>query len=708
MLRRIVTSLLLTAALTLSVRATDTNDDLVAAAKKGDADAVKSLLDKGADANAKNSYGATALTFAADKGHLEVVKLLLKHKADPKVKDTFYKAAPLFWAVYRGNADIAKALLDAGAEADDDTLVIAASEGHVEIVRALLDKAKPKEAALNEALAATPAKHAAVVALLKNAGATPGKAGAGTSLTALAGAYRGDGDEVLIVVENNTLGIKSADGPVTKLTTADKTSFKSDDGKVAATFRREGAWVSGVTLTRDGRELALRHVETAPKPSRAVKAVVDVGGVVKSPLNWPSFRGPGATGIADGQFPPVTWDAAKGVNVRWKTPVPGLGHSCPVVWEDRVYVTTAVAADGKADFKPGLYGDVDSVNESAEQSWRVYCLDRQTGNVLWEKVACKGVPKVKRHTKGSHANPTPATDGAHVVASFGSEGLYCYDRDGRLLWSKSLGTLDSGWFFDGDYQWGFGSSPIIYKNLVITQCDGGKDSFLAAFAIGDGKPVWRKTRTEIPSWGTPTVVEGPTRPELVTNATKFARGYDPMTGEELWKLGRHAEITVPTPFLGEGLIFVTSGYSPVQPIYAIRPGAAGDITLKDGKKTNDSVAWSTERGGPYMQTPIVYRGYLYVCSDGGVVTCYDAKTGKQEYRERLGGRGGYTASPVAADGRIYFTSEESGVRVIQAGPSFEPLAANPLGEPCMATPAVSNGMIFFRTQHHVYGIGRKE
>jgi outer membrane protein assembly factor BamB len=190
--------------------------------------------------------------------------------------------------------------------------------------------------------------------------------------------------------------------------------------------------------------------------------------------------------------------------------------------------------------------------------------------------------------------------------------------------------------------------------------------------------------------------------------TKYARGYNPLTGEELWKLGRHAEITVPTPISGEGLIFITSGYRPVQPIYALRPGSLGDLTLKEGKSSNEAIVWSTEKGGPYMTTPLVYRGHLYICSNTGIVTCYDAKTGKQVYKERLGGQGGYTASPVAADGKIYFPSEESGVRVITAGPAFELLAANPLGESCMATPAISAGMIFIRTEHHLFGIGRKE
>jgi outer membrane protein assembly factor BamB len=229
------------------------------------------------------------------------------------------------------------------------------------------------------------------------------------------------------------------------------------------------------------------------------------------------------------------------------------------------------------------------------------------------------------------------------------------------------------------------------------------EAFLAAYRASDGKDVWMVPRDEIPSWGRPTVVEGPERAELVTNATKFARGYDPLTGKELWWLGRHSEITVPTPVAGQGLIYVTSGYRPVQPIYAIRPGASGDISLKDKQTSNDSIAWSADKGGPYLPTPIVYGEYFYTCSNNGIVTCYKAKTGERVYKERLGRSGAYTASPVAADGKLYFAGEEDGVKVVKAGPEFELLADNPLGDVCLATPAISDGMLLVRTQRHLFG-----
>jgi outer membrane protein assembly factor BamB len=463
-----------------------------------------------------------------------------------------------------------------------------------------------------------------------------------------------------------------------------------------------------MALKQGKSEQVYKRVEAVAGNDAPPAPADDVVATVKAPHNWPQFRGPGASGVADGQQPPTSWDAEKNVNIRWKTPIPGLGNSCPLVWGDRVFLTTAIGSDTKSGLRPGLYGDVESVQDNSVHAWCVYCLDKRTGKVLWERTAHKGVPRVKRHPKSTHANSTPAVDDRHLVVCFGSEGLYCYDHSGKLLWQRDLGTLDSGWFYDAEYQWGFGSSPILYRNLAILQCDVGKGSFVAAYDLADGKEVWRTEREEVPSWGTPAIIEGPAGVELVTNATKFARGYDPRTGKELWRLARHSEITVPTPITAGGLIFVTSGYRPIQPIYAIRTGARGDISLKEGKTDSEAIAWSTQKGGPYMPTPIIYGDHLYCCSNAGILTCMEAKTGKQVYRERLGGRGGYTASPVAADGRLYFTSEESGVRVVRAGPKFQLLAANPLGEVCLATPAISDGMLFVRTERHLLGIGRNQ
>jgi outer membrane protein assembly factor BamB len=311
-----------------------------------------------------------------------------------------------------------------------------------------------------------------------------------------------------------------------------------------------------------------------------------------------------------------------------------------------------------------------------------------------------------------------------VVALFGSAGLYCYTVDGELLWKQDLGVLDAGWFYDPAYQWEHGASPIIYQspsrepeggppggreiNLVIVQADVQKGSFIAAYDLADGRQVWRTEREEIPSWATPAIFATAARSELVTNASRHVRGYDPATGKELWRLAGNSEIVTPTPIAAHGLVYVTSGYSPIQPIYAIRLGvASGDITLGEGKESNDAIVWSKKRGGPYMPTPIVYGDYLYTCANNGVLTAYDAKTGAQVYRERIAGTKGaaFTASPVAADGKLYFASEDGDIYVVKAGPTFELLATNPMGEVLMATPAIVDGTVIVRARHHLFAIG---
>jgi outer membrane protein assembly factor BamB len=686
----------------------EVNEQLWDAARKGNAAAVKALLDKGADVNAKARYDVTALHFAADKGHLQVVELLIRHKADLNVRDTFYSTTPLSWAVSKGNTPVVKALILAGATGVDTALASAAGQGNLDLTWFILENAKLSRPALDRAMAAAPRSALEVRDLLRNAGAeAPPRSTVSVKdgvLRQYAGLYRGKEQEVRVVLVGGQLVVKAGAFMMYRLEPLDQTTFQPAGGTAPRfTFQSVGSNVTGF-LRKGGstdEEFARVKERTAP----VSPATADASKAVETPLNWPSFRGPFASGVADGQYPPTVWDGEKGTNVRWKTPIPGLGHSCPVVWGDRIFLTTAVSS-AQAKLKPGLYGNVDSVVENAPHTWRVLCLDKHSGKVLWEKVAHEGVPQVKRHAKGTHANSTVATDGKHVVACFGSEGLYCYDLDGKPLWKQSLGVLDTGWFYDGDYQWGFGSSPIIYQGLAIVQCDGSKNSFIAAYDLSDGKRVWMTPRDEIPSWGTPTIIEAPERTELVTNGTKYVRGYDPRTGKELWKLGKNSEITVPTPFLAHGLIFVASGYRPPRPVWAIKPGASGDISPPKGKTTSEYVVWSSNSAGTYMPTPVVYGDYLYTCSNDGVVTCYEAKTGKRLYWERLGSDGGFTASPVAGDGKVYFTSEEGEIYVVKGGPEFELVALNRMGDVCMATPAISDGMILIRSERYLFGIGR--
>jgi outer membrane protein assembly factor BamB len=363
--------------------------------------------------------------------------------------------------------------------------------------------------------------------------------------------------------------------------------------------------------------------------------------------NWSSFRGPKASGVADVQSVPTHWDAEKTLNIRWKTPIPGLGHSSPIIWGNKVFITTAINSDGKTTFSP-KDGGIDLAKDDMKHSWRIYCLDKNTGRILWERTAHEGIPRARRHVKASQANPTPVTDGRYVVALMNSEGLFAYDLNGKLLWQKDLGVLNPGLYQEPSSEWGQSSSPVIYKDLVIVQSDGHKQSFIAAFNLKDGKQVWRVERGEITSWSTPTIYESKTRTELIANGGHYIRGYDPLTGKELWRFfDNDTQVKQQAPIVANDLLIVTSGYPAGRPMYAFRAGGAqGDISLKKGEEINQFLAWRTAKGSPYTPTPIVYGDYLYVCSDNGVFSAYQVKTGEVVYQQRL--PSSFSASPVAA------------------------------------------------------------
>ena len=423
--------------------------------------------------------------------------------------------------------------------------------------------------------------------------------------------------------------------------------------------------------------------------------------------NWPSFRGPGASGVADTSPTPTEWNGETGKNILWKTPIPGFGHSSPVIWGNRIFVTTAVPQNDKAVFLArGTRGDAQPKNDTTHD-WRVYALDKNTGKVLWYRTARNGTPRSRRHGKSSQASPTPVTDGKVVIAYFGSEGLYAYDVEGKLLWKNDLGILDVAWFFDPDFAYGVASSPTIYRDVVILQIDLLQKSFLVAFRLTDGEQVWRVERGAQPSWGSPIVFSFANRDELVVNDPDFIRGYDPKTGEELWRLRGNSEETITTPVATRDRIYVASHGERLSPIYAIRPGASGDISLREGETSNKFIFWSRKRGGPHVTTPLIYDNALYLCSDLGILSAYDARTGKRLYKARLDRSGArHFASPVAADGKVYFANEDGEVLVAKAGPRYELLSTNPMGEPVMATPAISDGVLYVRGLKHLFAIGQ--
>lgn len=422
--------------------------------------------------------------------------------------------------------------------------------------------------------------------------------------------------------------------------------------------------------------------------------------------NWPQFRGPAAGGLDSSRELPTRWNLETGQNVRWQTPVPGLGHASPIVWGDSLYIATAVSPGG-SELKTGLYGDITPLEEKEPHQWRLLALNKNTGSITWNVLGHEAVPKVKRHPKASHCNSTPATDGRHIVAIFGSEGLFCFDTAGKLLWKKDLGPMDSGFFAVPSAQWGFASSPVIHEGRIIVLCDVLTNSFLAAFSLPEGKELWRTPRKDVPTWGTPTVGNTAARSIIAVNGWHETAAYDFANGRRLWHLDGGGDIPVPTPILAHGLLYFTSAHGKYRPLRAIRPEAAGDITPPEPGQTNSAIVWAHARQGNYMQTPIVVGGLLFACLDNGLLTCADAKTGEIKYSERLSDRGmGFTSSPVSDGRHLFFGSEPGTVFVVPAADKFSLVATNELQEPCMASPALSDGTLFYRTKTKVLAIGQ--
>ena len=422
---------------------------------------------------------------------------------------------------------------------------------------------------------------------------------------------------------------------------------------------------------------------------------------------WPGYRGYMASGVLDNANLPETFDFGKMENVKWKIKIPGMGISSPVIWGNKLFITTAISAGDKAGFKPGMYGDVTPVKDSSVHEWKVYCIDKTTGRIIWEKTPVTGVPKVKRHPKSTHANTTLAIDGEHVVAFFGSEGLYCFDFKGKLLWQKNFGILRSAFFIMKNAEWEFASSPIIHKGVVIIQCDVLENSFLAAYDVKTGKELWKSERDEYPGWCTPNIYTDGGKTYVAVNGFKHRGGYDFSTGKEIWKMSGGGDIQIPTPIIGSNLVYFNSAHGKSSPIIAVRTSATGDITLKGNETANSGVQWSLPRGGSYMQTMLLYRNRLYNLNWNGSINCFDPATGKEIYNAKLGSARSFIASPVASDGRIYTADEEGTVYIIRDGDTFELLAEIPMKDICMTAPAVTEGMIFFRTRNNLYAVGKK-
>lgn len=431
-------------------------------------------------------------------------------------------------------------------------------------------------------------------------------------------------------------------------------------------------------------------------------------GNVTPERQWSSYRGYYASGVMDKADLPETWDVETGDNILWHIDIPGLALSSPVIWDNKLFITTAVSENDKAGLKTMMSGGIDPVEDDSEHTWEVLCIDKNTGEILWEDNPVSGIPKVKRHPMSTHANTSMATDGKYAVAFFGSEGLYCYDMDGKLLWDKNFGILKSVFFIAESAEWEFASSPILHNGVVIIQVDVFKDSFIAAFDAATGKELWKVERDEFPGWSTPNIYNSNAKDLVVINGFKHRGAYDFETGEEIWQMSGGGDIPIPTPVIGEDLVYFNSAHGRSSPILAVNKTAKGDITLKDGETKNYGVSWSYPRGGSYMQTMLLYKGYLYNLRLNGQVQCIDALSGKEMYKEKIGKAEFFLASPVASDNKIYIASVPGVIYTIPAGPEFSIESKSELDDVFMTTPAITDGMIIFRTEKHLIAIGLKD
>ena len=736
----------------------DAGKQLRDAAEAGKVDVVKQLIADKVDVDAANDYGRTSLAIAAGRGHVDVVKLLIEAGADLESKDRFYKMTPLTAAVTAKKAAVFEALIAAGAKGAGSFLTSAALGDDAAMLKAVLTSKDLTSAQLTKAALVTAknAKHAANVAILEalvkklpgeNAGADKAKKAdadkpamklSAEQLKAYEGTYL-DARGLEVQIKSVDKGIQMtvmSSGQKMPLKPTGKDEFeiaRANGSSMKATFVRDGDKVASFKWKPGATEFDLKREVPSEEPV-ARPAWTDYS--FDQP-NWPAFRGFMSRGIAVGQDLPSKWDVKTGENIVWKTPVAGLALSCPVVWGDSVFVSTAVPVDEKkptgSQLKTGLYGDVGSVADDREYEFKLMCLSLSTGDVLWERDCNKAKPRVKRHAKSSHANPTPATNGEYVVASFSSEGLYCFDSSGDLVWKKDLGFLDSGWFYDRSFQWGFAASPYIFEDTVYLQCDIQDESFVVAFDLKTGDEKWRTSRDDIPTWSSPVAYRDPGNAlRVVVNGTREGAAYDGTNGKRLWGLSGMSEIVVPTPQVTPNYVLLASGYAPIRPIIAVKHDATGRLLVKKAEpkkaksepKTTDETAkgkakkptiadrpdqfaWRLENGGSYLPTPIVYNGFIHVVSNNGVLSCFDATTGKRVSRVRLRGAKSCTGSPVIADGVLYITSETGKTFVVPAGPNQKPIGTSEIGEAVLSTPAIAGGRLLIRAENHLFAIGKK-
>jgi hypothetical protein len=442
------------------------------------------------------------------------------------------------------------------------------------------------------------------------------------------------------------------------------------------------------------------------RSSRILCALVCAVSAAHAQDHWPQFRGADARGIGVSDRLPLVW--GPGTNISWSTGIPGRGWSSPVVWGSHVVVTTAVSEGEEEAPKKGLYFGGERPPTKNRHHWQTLCLDRDSGEVRWTTELTVAEPPGAIHVKNTYASETPVTDGEHLYVLLGQVGLFCLDFKGKVIWKQEFVPQKTA------HGWGTSASPVLQGDRIYRVADNEEKSFLVAYDKRSGKELWRVEREEKTNYSTPFVWVNPLRTELVISGRNQVRSYD-SAGNVLWHFKGMSTLAIPTPFEADGLLYLAAGYvgdqlTPNKPVYALRPGASGDLTLPEGTNQSRYIAWMQPNASPYNPSPLVYKGRLFVLWDFGFLNCRDARTGREIYekqRIKTDGTAGFTSSPWAYRDRVFCLSEDGDTYVVNAGDSYRLERVNGLGELCMATPAIVGDRLILRTLSHLYCIREK-
>ncbi len=420
---------------------------------------------------------------------------------------------------------------------------------------------------------------------------------------------------------------------------------------------------------------------------------------------WPQFRGADARGVSTNKNLPDQWSANE--NVEWKAEIPGRGWASPIVWGKSIFLSTVVNTGASERLKKGLYmgGERPDIPKTNHQ-WKVLCLDLETGKTRWEKTVREGTPTAPTHLKNSYASETPVTDGDHLYVCFGNVGIYCFDMNGNEVWKHELPSRPMR------LAWGTAASPVLYGDVLYYQNDNDQHAELIALNKKTGEKLWSVDREEKSNWSTPFIWVNQGRTELVTLGSKAVRSYD-LDGKLLWSLKGMSSVTIATPYVVDGLLYISSGYvlDPTKAMYVIKPGAMGDLTLPKGQSSSEYIVWSNMTIAPYNPSTVVSNGRLYVLYDRGYVNCFNAKSGEMLYEKQVIKRGsGYTVSPWAYDGKLFCMDEDGVCTVVKEGDTMEILHTNALAEDdvCLSTPAIVGDRLLIRTDKRLYSIRKSQ